>query len=248
MDKDYFFEYNGLNSNEFGLLIKDWNYLDSPEKNIEEVEVPGRNGSLFIDHGNYKNRIIDITCLVDLRDKDKNEVANKLNEWLLLDSSYKKLRISDDVDTYYEATCINKLSFTEILSDYFEIVISFSAKPFKKNNKNESIIILKGDTVTIYNPSKIEAEPILKITTTLKEAVCSFSLNNNSYSLANHPATEFTIDSELMYVYRDNNGLIENYNSYYRNDFFPTLQSGENIITGLKNIKQIELIPNIKYI
>lgn len=246
--KDYFFEYGGLNSNEFGLQIKDWNYLDAPEKNIEEVEVLGKNGSLFIDHGNYKNRIIDITCLVDLRGRNKNEVANKMNEWLLLDASYKKLKISDDEEHYFEAICINKLSFTEILGDFFEIIISFSAKPFKKNNRENIVEVNKGETITVYNDSKIEAEPIIKVYATASEVNCGFTINNKNYSFGGHPKKEFIIDSELMYLYREENGIVENYNAYYKSDDFPMLKHGENIIKINSNINKIEINTNINYL
>lgn len=248
MNKDYFFEFDGLNSNEFGLQIKNWNYLDAPERSFEEIEVPGRNGSLIIDDGNYKNRVIDITCLVDLRGKDKNIVGNKMNEWLLMDKQYKKLRISDDMDNYFEAICINKLSFSEILGDFFEIIISFSAKPFKKSSRNEMIEIKKNEVATIYNDSKVEAEPLIKVYTSIKGTVCSITINNYNYSFKNHPEKEFVIDSEMMHVYREINGLIENYNQYYTSDEFPILKHGENTISLVGNIDRIEIYPNIKYL
>lgn len=244
--KDYFFEYDGENSNNFGLLVKDWNYLDSPEKNIEEIEIDGRDGSLFVDYGNYKNRIIDITCLVDLRGQDKNTVATKLNEWLLIDKKYKKLRISDDMEHYFEAVCINKLSFVEIIEDMFEILITFSAKPFKKNEQNDAINVLKGETVSIFNPYKTESETLIKVTTTIAGIVNSFWVNNIQYRIANCKYKEFYIDTDLMYVYADDNGIMTNCNEAYQSEDFPVLGAGENIISGLSNIEKLEIIPNFK--
>lgn len=249
MQKDYFFTFDGINSNSFGLKIKDWNYMDSPEKDIEEVHVPGRNGSLFIDNGGYKNRVIDIICLVDLREADKNRIGTKLNEWLLFDSKYKELCISDDEMHKFQAVCINTLSFTEILRDYFEVMISFSAKPFKEENKEEPIILTKElQRVKIYNDSPFEAEPIIDFKCTVDGTVVSVFINDVPYGFSLHPEKEFTIDSEKMHVYREVDGIVENYNKYATFDEFPVLLPGENEVYFSGNIKELTIHPNIKYL
>lgn len=245
----YKFQFGGRCSSEFGIKIKKWNYLNSPEKNIEEIEVPGRNGSLFIDNKTYKNRIIDIECFIDLRGKNKSEMACKLSEWLLHDKNYKELRFSDNQDYVYEAICINKLDFEEIIDDYFEFILSFSAKPFtKKVDIISEIDIKTSDGIVLYNDSIIEAEPIWEITTYGGNQTSYLIINNRRYELKNHKAGLITIDCELMNITYDNNGVINNYNDVMTNADFPYLDVGENKIIWEGFIKNIKLKPNIKYL
>lgn len=255
MEKDknslikYKFKFGGKCSSEFGIKIKNWNYLNSPEKNVEEIEIPGRNGSLFIDEGTYKNRIIDIECFIDLRGKNKTEMACKLSEWLLHDKSYRKLVFSDNSDYIYEAICINKLDFSEIVTDYFEFILSFSAKPFiSKTDIIQEINIDNSNGITIYNDSVIEAEPILEVETSLGGVTSYLIINNRRYELKEHKLGTIKIDSELMNVTRISGGLEVNYNEVMTNAEFPYLEVGENRISWEGNIKNIKLIPNIKYL
>lgn len=48
--------FGGECSKDFGLYISGSGAFNAPERDIETVEVPGRNGSLIIDNGRYKKR------------------------------------------------------------------------------------------------------------------------------------------------------------------------------------------------
>ena len=53
-----FFTYAGKRSLDFGVLISGSGRYNAPERNVEKTEVPGRNGDLIFDLGNFKNQII----------------------------------------------------------------------------------------------------------------------------------------------------------------------------------------------
>ena len=58
-----FFTFAGRSSREFGILVDEagsmWN---SPERDNETVQVPGRNGDLIIDNGRWKNTPGQYAC------------------------------------------------------------------------------------------------------------------------------------------------------------------------------------------
>lgn len=242
------FYYNGLCSRDFGLKIKSKNDLDSPNKNVEEIKVPGRNGSLFIDDDDYDNKVIDIVCLVDLRDKNEKEIAGKLNEWLLKDSKYKRLEFSDDFGYYYEAVCVNKINFNEILNNYYEILISFSCKPFKMSDMDKIKIVDKGWKV--YNDSGIEAMPIIRIKKSssgaLKENVKLY-INNQAITITMEAGKLYELNCELMNLTVIDGDFIENANDKFIDGYFPVLEEGENIIDWLGQLEYIEIDSNLRY-
>lgn len=246
----YKFQYGGRCSSEFGIKIKNWNYLNIPERNIEEIEIPGKNGSLFIDQGTYKNRIIDIECYIDMRGKDKTRMASELTKWLLQDCQYKTLVFSDNDDYSYDAICINKIDFSELITDYFEFIISFSAKPFiNKTNASQEITISDANGINFYNDSVVEAEPIWEIETNMEGKTSYLIINNKRYQLYNHKLCTMKIDCELMNITKNPNTVFEtNYNEVLTNAEFPNLEVGDNKIMWEGNIKQIKLIPNLKYL
>ena len=49
-----YFIFNGISSADFNIIITKTNQLSSPERNIDVIEVDGRNEALIIDKGNYK--------------------------------------------------------------------------------------------------------------------------------------------------------------------------------------------------
>ena len=59
------FCYDGIWSREHGLYITGQGQYDAPERDIEEVTVPGRDGNLFIDNGRFNS--LDVTYSAFLR-------------------------------------------------------------------------------------------------------------------------------------------------------------------------------------
>lgn len=71
------FTFNGISSESLNLIVKDMPLVSRAEKNIETIEVNGRNGNLHIDNGNYLSRSYSIICLA--KDKSKiDEINSKL--------------------------------------------------------------------------------------------------------------------------------------------------------------------------
>ena len=50
-----FLTYAGRSTKEFGIFISGEGTFSSPERNTSSQEVPGRNGAILFDMGNYKN-------------------------------------------------------------------------------------------------------------------------------------------------------------------------------------------------
>ena len=52
------FDFDGINSLEYGVYITGEAVFNAPERAMEMVSIPGRNGALAIDYGRYENIIV----------------------------------------------------------------------------------------------------------------------------------------------------------------------------------------------
>jgi len=60
-----YFEFAGMNTASIpGLLIEAKNIHGLPERDVEKIHVPGRNGDVLIDYGSYQNATVTYQCAV----------------------------------------------------------------------------------------------------------------------------------------------------------------------------------------
>ena len=74
------FIFNNISSECLGLVIKSLPKVPSPAKNIEVLEVAGRNGNLHIDNGNYKAIEYTIECICKDKVKQIKYVVPQLEQ------------------------------------------------------------------------------------------------------------------------------------------------------------------------
>lgn len=125
------FTYNGVDFADFGLYIKKHNSHDNGARNVTEVKVPGRNGTIIIDNGNYENVKVSYECrLLFLKNKYSGfeEQTAVVKEALYADvGNYHTL-----TDTYGEshtAAFTSALNFTEVVKGALDVTVTFNCKP-----------------------------------------------------------------------------------------------------------------------
>ena len=47
---------DGISSADYGIYVAEATQFDSPMRDVEKMEIPGRNGSLTLDNGRFKNQ------------------------------------------------------------------------------------------------------------------------------------------------------------------------------------------------
>lgn len=231
-----YFSYNGKVSTDFSILITKTNQLSSPERNIDVVEVDGKNGALLMDKGNYKPFELKLECSIDSENININQIASQIKIWLQGDFSYKKLILSDDEEYYYEAVVINKLDIEEVIKELGEFQVIFLCKPLKKVVGGENKIILKSNKI-IYN-NYMCSNPYIKV---IGNGDTTISINNQELVLKG-VEDEIEIDSEIMNAYKTANGevILQNHKMYSE---FPILEEGKNNISWIGDVERLEIVP-----
>lgn len=133
------FTYNGVNFANFGLYVKKHNTYDSGARNVTEINVPGRNGTIIIDNGNYENIKVSYDCrLLPLENEYSGfeEQTAAVKTALYTDvGNYHTL-----TDTYgksHIAAFTAALNFTEVVKGALDVTVTFNCKPKPQAEETE---------------------------------------------------------------------------------------------------------------
>ena len=100
--------YDGKSSKDFGLYISGSGTFNAPQRDVELVEVPGRNGTLTIDKQRFQNIIIEYPAFIREKFRTYTDAAR---EWLLAVPGYRRLEDSYHPDEYRMARFTGPLDF-----------------------------------------------------------------------------------------------------------------------------------------
>ena len=130
-DELMYFYYNEVSSTSFFMVIEEIEgLLDTFERDIELVEVQGRDGEFVIDNKRKKSKDITITGHIDVEKSNKSidVLAYEIEEWLQGVVSYKPLTFKNH-KFKYEALCFNQIKLSEVIKDLCEFEIKFRVNP-----------------------------------------------------------------------------------------------------------------------
>lgn len=224
--------YNGVSSKDFGLYLTGSGAFNAPERDIDTLEIPGRNGSLTIDNGRYKNITQSYEAFIH---RDFRQNAEGVRVWLLSASGYRRLEDTYHPDHFRLARFAGPLEFTvRALCSGAETQLLFDCDP-RRFLKSGEVPTTVTDTTVLNNPTRFPALPLLTVygsgtgTITVSDNIVSFGAIDEYV----------TLDCEQKDAYKG----IENKNATVSLTEFPVLQSGENTISISGGVSRIEITP-----
>lgn len=226
------FTFNGMNSREFGIYISGSASYNAPERSIEKIEIPGRNGSLTLDNHRFLN--ISVTYPAFIKDKFSFNSAGA-RMWLLQNAGYCKLEDSYNTDTYRVARFTGPIDFDmRFLNWGGETNLVFDCMP-QRFYYNGDFPIEIGASTTLLNPSGFAALPLI---TVYGNAPGTLTIGTTTVSILE--LTDYlTLDCESQNAYKG----LQNENQSIAAPAFPALEAGENAIGFSGGIEKIEIIP-----
>lgn len=223
-----YFMFGNINSKDYNVFISGENTFVSPERDVDIVAVPGRDGTLSIDNGRFGNVNIEYPCAI-VYDFRKNYDAFK--GALLSQRGYKRLADSYDVDHFRRARFLSTLDpeMTQ-LNRHGQFTVNFDCDPRRFLKDGDRIVTLSDATI-LKNPTLYDAKPLIRA-----YGVGSLTIGDNTIQVVS--AVEYTdIDCELQEAHKGslncNNSII------LENGSFPVLSAGNNDIsfTGFTSIE-----------
>ena len=157
------FTFDGIDSKTYGVYISGDAVFNAPERDVEMIDIPGRNGSFALDKGRFQN--ITVTYPAGLFDGTESDFADSISEFRnLLASKKGYCRLEDDYNTgeYRMAVYRSGLEVdpAQLKAGQFEIV--FDCMPQRYLTSGETAVaVLSGGTMT--NPTLFDSAPLLAV-------------------------------------------------------------------------------------
>ena len=217
MSRNYLI-FNGKDFRDFDCYLYPDVIFNQPEKDVEVIEVAGRNGNVLIDHNRYMDIQHGYNCLI-IRNFKENFAA--LRNFLTAQTGYFRLEDTFNPDEFYLAYHNGGLTVEDADARMGKFSLSFTRKPqrFLKVGEDEKTYT---ETATIYNPSSMIARPLIRV-----YGNGELTVNDKTITIANN-ATYIDIDSEDMSCHT---GTTDASSKVSLEDYqFPVFDRFENVI------------------
>ena len=224
--------YNGVDLEKYGVIASGTGVFQAPERDMEKVSVPGRNGDLILDNGRYLN--LDVTYHIGIqRPVDTN--LRGLRSALLSQPGYHRLEDSWHTNEFRLAAFKGPIQpDVKVMLRVAEFDLTFDCKPQRFIKSGEHPIEFTSNGI-IFNLYDMTAKPLVRVYGT-------GYLTIGAETIRIMTANEYTdIDCELMDAYKD--GTNCNRNIQLQTGEFFHLDPGDNNVVITGDITRVIIIP-----
>lgn len=223
--------YKNKRLSEFGTFYDSHQSFGTPERDVEYVEILGRNGDLIIDNDRYKNIEINIPCYINhnfLRE------YRRLMAFLMSTKGYNRLELTQEPNHFRMASFNGSINPSpNQFHRTGQFVLSFLCKPQRWLKSGERKVSIESSE-TIINPTLFASKPLIRC-----YGDGSLTINNQTITISPHSFDYIDIDCDIMEAFCGSS----NANSYVSFDSDEvTLESGTNGIT-IDDLTKIEITP-----
>jgi phage-related protein len=250
------FYIDGVDARHFGIYLQKPIEFSEAVPVVEIQSIPGRNGDLIFDTGNYENRTGVATCFC--LQKDVEKAISAAGRFLMGKKGYRRLETSDDPDHFWMARIENSPQITQRMRMLAPFEIRFDCKPQRFLKSGEEKIILDsfdGIVKNVYNRYGFPSRPLIHAHwISERDENASESDSNNfivlqffgeldkkrSVSARQVVEKDLYIDCDIHDAYNESGNQNRHISAYE----FPTLEPGENSIGILQfNLEYVEITP-----
>lgn len=183
-----YIEFGGVNSSDYGIYVSGEGTFNAPERDVELIEIPGRNGDFSLDKGRFKN--ITVTYPVYNFEGSLEDFRTKLSDFrnaLKSQIGYQRLEDTFHPDEYRMAVFVDAFDVKPVMYNTASTIeLTFNCKPqrFLKSGETAQTVASGG---TITNPTPFEASPLIEA-----EGYGTISIDGQSISIVSQPIGDVT--------------------------------------------------------
>ena len=218
-----YFIFRGIDSRDIGVVVEDMFDVHRPKRNVQTIQVPGRDGRLMQDDGTYDTYTISgkINCF--------GAPLSDVYAWL---SGSGDLILGDEPTRSIRASAAAQVKNTRFRCDgcYDSLTVSFDCQPFRyhgEQTEGANDIPLTSSPATVTNPGTYKSAPRIKIAGT---GTAVLTIGTQIVEVEDL-AGGVIIDSELGECFDLTETQLKNSVVTLMDEDFPTLQPGANIIS-----------------
>lgn len=186
--------FDGVDSRDYGIYITGDAVFNSPERDVEMIEIPGRNGAYALDKGRFGN--IEVSYPAGIfgdTEADFREGIRAFRNALASRKGYKRLEDEYNPTEYRMAVYKSGLEVTPTALKAGEFTITFNCQPQRFLKSGETAVsVASGGTIT--NPTLFESHPLLVFDATQGDA--TISLNDETVTFENRDVGNVIVTSQ----------------------------------------------------
>ena len=156
--------FGDVDSADYGIYISGDGVYNAPERAVEFVDVPGRNGAIELDQGRYNN--ITVTYPAGVFATTQEEFQEKISAFrnaILSQRWYQRLEDTYHPDEYRMGVYLSGLEVSPVNYNHAgEFELTFNCKPQRWLTVGEYPIPVKSGDV-LENPCLFDSEPLIEI-------------------------------------------------------------------------------------
>ena len=157
------FSFDNMLSRDYGVYITSEAVYNAPERDVEMISIPGRNGAFALDNGRFENIEVKYPAGIFAdNEADFAQAVSDLRNFLCSKQGYCRLTDEYNPGEYRMAIYKSGLEVSPVQLKAGEFEIIFECKPQRWLTSGETeITVSDGDTIT--NPTRFESSPIIKV-------------------------------------------------------------------------------------
>ena len=175
--------FDNTSSRTYGVYITGEAVYNAPERDVEMITIPGRNGAFALDKGRFQN--IEVTYPAGIFAETEADFATAISDFrnfLCSKKGYARLEDEYNPNEYRMAVYKSGLEVTPAQLRAGEFNITFECQPQRWLTSGETAVaVASGGTLT--NPTLFEASPLLQV---------------YGYGTVNIDGAEITVDNQVI--------------------------------------------------
>ena len=237
------FTFDGINSLDSGVYITGQAVFNAPERVVDMIAVPGRNGAISIDQGRFEN--IEVTypagCFADSKEDFAEKIADLRNEFA---SRYTYKRLTDTYNPdefrlglYKAGLGVSAVRYNS--AGEFDIVFDCKPQRFLTSGETAQTVTQSG---SMANPTLFDAKPLLAVT---GSGILTLGTQTMTIIARASSSSVLYIDCESQEAWEVSGAGKASRNDYIQNagEEFPVLSAGSNTVELGTGITQVVITP-----
>ena len=223
----------------YGIIMTEPPKIQSAERDVEQISIPGRNGDLQIDNGRYKNIHMTYKCALLPEYGDFRRDAVAALRFLRSTGAYRRVE-----DTYYPghfrmARISSGVSIGSIAEQAGEFEVHWDCKPERYTVAGEKAQTFRAPAV-LHNQYGFPALPIIKIYGSGNGFIKIGAVKIPIRGMVDN----IILDCDLQKAFRLRpDGTPEPADSHIYAPYFPQLLGGGNAISWAGGVDHVEITP-----
>lgn len=185
-------KFDGVSSRTYGVYITGEAVYNAPEREVEMISIPGRNGAFALDKGRFEN--VTVTYPAGIFADNETDFAAAISDfrnYLCSRKGYCRLTDEYNPNEYRMAVYKSGLEVDPAQLRAGEFEITFDCKPQRWLTSGETAVTIANSGDTITNPTLFESGPLLEV-----EGYGTIGFNGFEIELNNETFGDVTVLNE----------------------------------------------------